>query len=614
MKLKTQFRYAQIRAEDVDQDNRSIRFSFSSENPVERYWGNEVLDHAPSSIRLGRLRDGGPLLNNHRTDEQIGVVDSVEVKSGRAYATVRFSKGAAGQAALDDVRDGIRRNVSVGYSVHRMAKESEKDGVPTFRVDDWEPFEVSLVSVPADTSVGVGRSELMEEREVSITERSDMDEDEKKEAQKKEEKREAPAKKTEVTFSEADVTKRLGVERERIAEITALGEKYRCADDARIAIREGHTLDQFRAHILKDVLKARPAASSTMALEDMERDGNRKYSLSSVVRSIDKTGAMQGFEAEVAQELGKLTGNRSVKGVLIPLGVFGLHHRTLNVAGATAGGYTVDTDLLGSEFVKKLYNPAVVESAGARRITGVTGDLAIPTQTGGVTAYWLPESGTVTDSEAAFGLLVFKPNRLQVSVPWTRQLALQSSLDVEGLIREDAGMAIMSAIDLAAFQGLGADGQPKGLFSYNTGTSGINTVTYSGAATFAKSREAISALLVDNTAQLGTPMFIISPAAWAKWSTAVVDAGSGMFLWQGTHDNGTVGGYPGRVSNHLPSEKAVIGIFSEMLMPFWEGVDVIIDPYSRKKEGIIEMSATIHMDIGVRRTEAFVVSTDSAAA
>jgi len=568
---------------------------------------DEILEHEPSNVRLGRLNTGGALLENHDMDRQIGCVDKAEVRGGKGYAVVRFSKSAAGQAALEDVRDGIRRNVSVGYRTHRVTPGNVRNSRKEMRVVDWEPYEISLVSVPADPTVGVGRKNDLGEYEVRIETSMSGN------LNKPDSQPQAPPS-VEVL---AEHSKRaIAEERKRVGEIAAIGRLHDVSEAAEKAIVDGTSLDAFRSWLLDTKLKAQKVTSTAPTLETMEKSAKRRYSLSNLIAGLtSERGHISGFEAEVAQELFKGRGGRKVDGVLVPLAVLGIQSRANNATTGSAGGYTIDEDFMGSEFIKKLDNPTVVESAGARRLTGLMGDVVIPTQTGGATAYWLAETASVTDSELTFGQLKLAPHRLSVSVPWTRQLAIQSSMDVEGLIREDANKRINLAIDKAAFQGLGAAGEPKGLFSYDTTNSGINTVTYSGAATHDKAVEQIGALLTDNSLALGSPTYVISPASWAKWASKFIDTGSGKRLFEGPADNGMVSsGYRGIVSQHLPSEKSVCGIFSEMLLGYWEGVDVIVDPYTQKKTGIIEILFATHVDIAVRYPEAFVVSTDTAAA
>lgn len=152
-------RSLQVDRANINTELRTATLSFASETPYERWWGIEILDCTSTSMRQSRLLSGANLLCDHNTKDVVGVVESVEIGSDRvARAVVRFGKSERAEEVWQDVIDGIRRNVSVGYMIHKAQLVETADGVETYRVTDWEPYEVSLVSVPADPSVGVGRS------------------------------------------------------------------------------------------------------------------------------------------------------------------------------------------------------------------------------------------------------------------------------------------------------------------------------------------------------------------------------------------------------------------------------------------------------------------------
>jgi HK97 family phage prohead protease len=146
----------------VDAQARTVDLSFSSTTEVRRPgWGVEILSHASGAMRTERLNASAPLLWNHNWDDQRGVVvpGSVRLDGDKARAKVMFSRGSAGQELFQDVQDGIVANVSVGYRIHdAQLIEVRDDGTDVWFVTDWEPVEISLVSVPADPAVGVGRS------------------------------------------------------------------------------------------------------------------------------------------------------------------------------------------------------------------------------------------------------------------------------------------------------------------------------------------------------------------------------------------------------------------------------------------------------------------------
>ena len=143
----------------IDAEKRTVELAFSSEQPVERWYGQEILSHDPGAVVMDRLHDGAPLLLNHYGD-QIGVVEHARIDADRrGRAVVRFSRSALAQEIFQDVLDGIRRHVSVGYVVHDGQVISRDDDEPTIvRWTKWEPLEISIVPVPADHTVGVGRA------------------------------------------------------------------------------------------------------------------------------------------------------------------------------------------------------------------------------------------------------------------------------------------------------------------------------------------------------------------------------------------------------------------------------------------------------------------------
>lgn len=153
---------ADFRPETLDESNRTVEMVFTTSAPGLRRDMNgeffEVLDMSPSSVRLDRLNKGAPLLDTHSRDELskvLGVVEGARLESDKLIGTVRFSKRADVEPYFQDVKDGILRNVSISYRVFSMAIEGASEKIPTYRVTDWEPREVSLVPIPFDASAQV---------------------------------------------------------------------------------------------------------------------------------------------------------------------------------------------------------------------------------------------------------------------------------------------------------------------------------------------------------------------------------------------------------------------------------------------------------------------------
>lgn len=163
---------ANIRAVAEEPENRTFQLSFSSEEPYDQlYVGPEILDHSDGAINLERLNSIGVLLYNHDRDRVIGRIDKAWVEDGRGMAQVTFDEDSDSETIYQKVKSGTLKGVSVGYIVNRYedveSGATSSDGRfkgPVAVATDWMPFEISIVSVPADSTVGVGRSLQVDKR------------------------------------------------------------------------------------------------------------------------------------------------------------------------------------------------------------------------------------------------------------------------------------------------------------------------------------------------------------------------------------------------------------------------------------------------------------------
>lgn len=162
VQLKIQNRNLDIDSGNIDEDNRTVELSFSSEEPVDRYFGTEILDHNPDSVDLSRLNNGAAVLEDHEGG-QIGVVEGAKIEKGIGMAKLKFSKVGKGAEVFTDIVDGIRKNISFGYQINDLTREKEDlNDNPTYRSFDWTPYEISVVGTPADTTIGIGRNKDLE--------------------------------------------------------------------------------------------------------------------------------------------------------------------------------------------------------------------------------------------------------------------------------------------------------------------------------------------------------------------------------------------------------------------------------------------------------------------
>ena len=291
----------------AEKDERVYEFAFSSEFPVARNFGMEVLSHDDGAMDLDRLNNSAPLLFNHDPNKVIGVVERayVDKKKKKGYSRVRFSKNSFAEEVRQDVKDGILRNVSTGYVINDM-EERDND----FLATNWQPYEVSIVATPADTSVGIGRS-LVDSDTMSIDENHSIMNDKRANADTASvvkshtpEKEMPEEQNLEVVRSEA-TKKAQSDERTRIREITALCNRHSLTEMGDQMIANGTPLNEARANVLEK-LGAKPIETVTPV--ELNHKENREYKISAGIQALcdgnwDRPGA--GFAREVSQDIAK---------------------------------------------------------------------------------------------------------------------------------------------------------------------------------------------------------------------------------------------------------------------------------------------------------------------
>ena len=596
-------RYLNFDRSAIDEEARTVSLSFSSDAPVERWFGMEVLDHSPKSVDLGRLNDGAPLLMDHNTSDQIGRVESALVDGKRGTAVVRFSKSARAQEIFTDVVDGIRQNISVGYRINEMEIDESRsmDGVETFVATNWQPFEVSVVSVPADNSIGVARSAEGE----NITTITNL----------KTKNKEVKMTTENNNIDAAQVARdAVAADRTRSQEIDAIVAKHPELKEIGSQFKNNdRSMDEFRGVALDKITKGQPQQA---AIEDTKIGMTDKQTDDfSIVRAVNAlvTGNWNdaGFEREMSDEMASKLGKRA-QGFYIPTDVL---MRDLNVTTTTAGGHTVATDLLSGSFIDMLRNKMATVGLGATMMNDLVGNIAIPRQTGGATSYWVAESGAITESQAAFDQVSMSPKTVGSMSDISRKMLLQSSMDVESFVRNDLATSLALAIDSAAINGSGSSNQPTGVLN----TSGIGSVvggTNGAAPDWADIVDLESAVAIDN-ADMGALGFLTNAATRGKLLQTEKASGTAQYVWS---DSNTLRGYNAAVSNQVPSNgtkgtgtalsSMVFGNWNDLIIGTWGGIDINVDTSTGSASGTIRVVALQDVDIAVRHAESFAAMTD----
>jgi len=578
----------------IDEEKRRVRIAVSSEEPVMRAYGNEVLEHSEDAIDLSFLNSGrAPLLLDHDPQKQIGVVESVELDGSarRLRATVRFGKNGLAKEAFDDVVDGIRANISVGYAVNKMEKDSKRED--TYVVKSWRPVEASLVSIPADVSVGVGRSS-------SLTAEEDQADKASETPVIRTDFKETKMSEVDIAAVEADARK---AAQKNAAQIVELGARHSRSDLAQKAIQEGVSIEEFRGQLLDVIGSDKALENVEIGLTPAEK---KRFSIFNVVNALANPSDRRAqeaaaFEYEVSEAAAKRYGT-SPQGIMVPYEVLG--KRDLNSADEAD---LFSDDFRGGEFIDVLRNASSVMQAGARMLNGLSGDVKIPKKATAASATWIAtEGGAATESEMTTGNVSMVPRQLAAFTDITRQLRQQASLDVEALVRDDLAQALALGIDLAALSGSGSSGQPTGIKN----TSGINTVDFGTAPdlvpTFAQVVDMETKVAEDN-ALVGNLSYIIPAAMYGALKTVEKATNTAQFV---VEPGGTINGYRSVVSNQCASGDLYFGNFSDLLVGMWSGVDLTVDPYSLSTTGTIRIVAFQTVDVAVRHAVSFCLGND----
>lgn len=569
----------------VDGDTRRVKIAVSSEEPVERSFGMEILDHSEGSIDLSFLKSGrAPLLLDHDPTKQIGVVESVTLDGSarRLRATVRFGRNGLAKEVFDDVTDGIRGNISVGYQINKLSKAGEK----TYRAVSWMPMEVSVVSIPADRTVGVGRAAaddlttLKVEPQIKEAIMADID---------------LEAVKAEAARAAAKDT----------AEMYRLAGKHQKRELADKAVAEGRSLAEFRGMLL-DAIGDRPLESQEIGLTGKEV---RRFSLMNAIRAManptDRRAQEEArFEFEASAAAQRMLGTEA-RGLMIPADVLRTWvKRDLNTSSDSA---LIAQDFRGGDFIDVLRNASAVMQAGATMLTGLKGNVAIPKKTAASTAGWIATEGNpAAESEPTFGQVTMSPKTVGAFTDITRLMMMQSSPDIEALIRNDLSTGIALAIDDGALDGnpAGGSGEPTGIRNQ----SGVNKPSSFAAAvpTFAEVVALETAVAEDN-ALMGNLAYLMPASMYGALKTAVKVTGQAQFI---VEPGGTVNGYRAIVSNQVTAGDLFFGNFSDLLIGMYGGLDITVDPYTSSNTGTVRIVALQTVDVAVRHAVSFAWNND----
>ena len=333
--------------------------------------------------------------------------------------------------------------------------------------------------------------------------------------------------------------------------------------------------------------------------------------------------AAAAFELEASAEAAKKVGNSGgeLRGVTIPADVLrrnlhGAERRDLTVGVAADGGNTVATDLLSSSFIEILRNRMSVMEAGATMLADLSGNVAIPRQTGAATAAWVTEGNAPAESQQSFDQVAMGPKTVAAFVDVSRRLMLQSSLSVEAFVRNDLAMVLALAIDLGALNGSGASGQPRGILQ----TAGIGSVPLgtNGAAVTWDEIVDLETAVGNANADVPTSAYLTNAAQRGRLKkTPELANTAALPIWRGNEVNG----YRAIASNQVPRNLTkgsgtnlsaiLFGNFADLIIGMWGGLDLLVDPFTSSTTGTTRFVAMQDVDAAVRRVASFAAIVDA---
>jgi len=611
-----QYRGVTFNRDAIDVEARTVELTFSSETEdVDRWYGIEKLDHSLAAVRLQRLLAGGALLFNHDFDQHLGVIEDVRIEQRRGKAMVRFGNSELASEKFRDVQDGVLLHVSFGYFPHEMVlQERRDDGPDVWLVTDWEPYEISLVTVPADISVGVGRA-VGEKFEILLNEeeREMPDETVENETPAAPQSRGADTGQPSAVQIETAQSQARDDERKRIADINKAATRFANYVDGETVqrfISEGKTAEQLRLHVVDQLPEQASVGAGEQAgsLGLGERE-LKQYSVLKAIRAImaakeGNMGAMKdaAFEMECSREIqGRL--DRDAKGFFVPLDVMIRSSLQNSLAMQRTMGISNGADLIPEHHMADMYIEAlrpnsVAMQAGVTVLDGLTGNLSIPRELLTPTFHWIEDDAEPQESEGSNGSIKMSPKIIAGAVPLSRGFIKQSSPNAEMLVQNAMLRGSALAIDLGIFQGTGVEGQPLGV----TNMTGINvqTVAAAGDPTWAETVGFETKVAADDALQ-GSLAYISTPTVRGNMKVRAKDAGSGRFVYEGNEANG----HQVLTSSQLAAARILFGNWADIIVGMWGVVEINPDVSTKVASGGLVMRVFQDVDVGVGHAESF---------
>ena len=339
----------------------------------------------------------------------------------------------------------------------------------------------------------------------------------------------------------------------------------------------------------------------------------RNFSLVKAIAAASGLNVDAGRERELSAELERRSG-RKAEGFFAPMSVFEKRVMTTALPAGGPGSNLVATDYRGDLYIDALRAKLVVRGLGARVLTGLTGNVAIPGHKASTSSGWVAENTALSTSDMQFRQVTMTPKHAGSITELSRNMLQQASPDVEGLVRDDLSLGLAQAVDKVAIVG-GGSNEPTGIL----GTAGIGDValgTNGGAPTWGKVLDLIAVLENANTEGKA---FLSNPKVVRKCRSTLKETGLPGYLME-TPDS--LAGYPLASTTLVPSgltkgtgtnlSALIYGDFSDLLLGFWSELDILVNPFESGaySKGNVQIRAMLTCDLAIRHAESFAAIKD----
>ena len=564
----------------------------------------EVLLITEESVDFTRLVDGrAPLLLQHNDEDQIGVVERAWIENEKLYVTVRFSKANHAQEILQDVKDGIRRNVSIGYGILDSYNQEKAGELPVEIVTRFIVYEVSIVSAPADYEVGIGRS-LDKEDSTQMEEedkKENTEEQEEKECSEEEKKAEETAEETkedtaeeEKSEKEAETTeesKEDEAEEEKNCdeeEIKMLGYLMECRDLADQFIKEKRSYADFKTAVKE--------YKNNLNIKD-KKSMEQKFSLRKAL--LNATGKMSNEEAAFERSI--IDENK--RKFNITDGDIVLSRNELRAFDGTEA--INQTVYQPGMYTENLRPPVTVDYLGTTKVAVTGPSISFSVCTSGLNAGFVTLNGDVPSATMNFELKTMVPKKEGAFVDVSYTALLQDDPSAEGIIMNDIVKALDAAKDHAFFNGTSGNNQPVGLLN----TTGINEITIPSGGPVLSTMLEFEKEIRDSFDYSPNLKWVMAPNAYYQLAATPYSA-TALNEFLVDPKTRKCLGYDVYVDPNLPTGTIVLGNFNEALEANFDGIVIkIVEDAALARRQAIEIVAHRALDYLFRRPKSFSVGT-----